>query len=107
MPDIERLKEHARTHISENYFHCDIAGCKKSFQSHKYLGQHKRIMHKPFDPEFTCQICDKEHRSDPDLKKHMHLHDRNRKFECDICNWRFEAKSNMKVHQMNKHGIGP
>lgn len=72
-------------------FDCPI--CEKKFSGTKNLYQHK-ISHQV--SSFFCNACDKKFKRAHGLKQHVKsIHEKEKNFECSVCNHRYLLKADM------------
>ena len=119
------LEKHAVLHDSTRNFECDM--CNYRYLTISYLRQHKENVHnsaisdeKYECPEcdlilsssigmrrhmkrsghqpYQCKSCPRRFWNQTRLEKHSQLHNLLRKFQCDICNYRFPDKSSLGRH---------
>ena len=87
---------------SENNYLCPT--CGKSYNSSQKLRGHFYKVHyivgKP--SYYKCDFCQKSFVRPSVLKKHLIVHNQEKKFECEICNVKFKRKHDMNVH-LKKH----
>ena len=99
---IKSLKRHeALTHKTQN-FKCDI--CIKSFVHKDLLQQHKQKVHLQNKKEFLlCEVC-KKSISKSNMKRHiLEVHEKIRKYMCEMCDKAFTEKRNLLCHNQSFH----
>ena len=68
---------------------------------------HIESVHEKKKP-FKCDICDYSFSQKSDLKKHHEsVHEGKRPFKCEICEKTFNRKTNMATHVAKVHGMNP
>ena len=73
--------------------------CNKNFPVNTNMEEHMLTHHVPptTSDDLKCRICDKDHNTIDDLKKHMELE---HTFHCERCPKQFKTNSQMKVHML-------
>lgn len=61
-----------RNHTGVRPYHCDVAGCEKTFSTGYSLKAHSRT-HTGEKP-YQCQLCLKGFKTSGDLQKHIRIH---------------------------------
>ena len=97
-----RLKDHKRNiHEKRKDFKCPY--CIKSFSQKNNLSVHVEIMHTKKSGRGQCDVCWKIMYKGR-LKKHkMHVHDKVRKFQCNVCNKGFIDLRDRERHILTIH----
>ena len=93
--DLESLKDHTNSHITEKIFKCEI--CDKTFNDKKSLIDHRPTHTRSNDVE--CPTCFKKLSSQKTLLKHMQLHTTKKKFSCKFCSRKFDSKDEGIEHE--------
>lgn len=94
-----QLEDHVKTvhsHLNkEEHVMCEV--CSKTFRSINLLNIHRQV-HK--NPVFECKSCSKKFRWDSSLRSHIQSAHNNagQKLKCEVCNWEFADKNNLKNH---------
>ncbi|KXL44147.1 hypothetical protein M433DRAFT_78418 [Acidomyces richmondensis BFW] len=81
-------------------YHCDIAGCGKSFYQKTHLEIHNRA-HTGVKP-FVCKepTCGQRFSQLGNLKTHERRHTGERPYHCDICGKSFAQHGNVRAHKI-------
>ncbi|KOB79031.1 Uncharacterized protein OBRU01_01242, partial [Operophtera brumata] len=53
--------------------------------------------------DYFCPTCNKKHVTKKALDQHIKVHDISRSYVCEICEYRFNTKANLKTHKENIH----
>ncbi|XP_017776177.1 PREDICTED: zinc finger protein 70-like [Nicrophorus vespilloides] len=56
---------------------------------------------------YECEICEKRFNKKSNLWKHIHIHTGEKRFQCDVCNKKFSQNANLKKHKLIHDGIKP
>ena len=74
--------------------------CQISFTTRKRVMRHmNRNGHLPY----KCSDCPKNFSDTQMLERHSQLHDQQRQFQCDICNYRYTNMSMLLRHRKTCH----
>lgn len=85
---------------------CTQDGCEETFRQQLLLRKHLKTMH-GIAEKHVCQICNFSFADKSNLKHHMVTHTDNKRFICSFCGARFHKLTNMTEH-MNAHlGVKP
>lgn len=85
---------------------CTQDGCEETFRQQLLLRKHLKIVHGVVE-KHVCQICNFSFADKSNLKHHMVTHTDNKRFICSFCGARFHKLTNMTEH-MNAHlGVKP
>lgn len=85
---------------------CTQDGCEETFRQQLMLRKHLKIVHGVAE-RHVCQICNFSFADKSNLKHHMVTHTDNKRFICSFCGARFHKLTNMTEH-MNAHlGVKP
>ena len=67
------------------------------------LKQHKKSVHEGNKP-FKCEVCDFSSSRKIDMKRHVNaVHEGKKPFKCEICDYRCSRKNRLKQHIACKH----
>lgn len=91
------LAKHVLTHTKQKDYTCIV--CKKSFSRSTLLYRHEKIHTDPKIPRHHCEECDRIYLNIIDYEKHIQIHTKNRRFECNYCEKRFAFKQGLERHQ--------
>lgn len=98
------IDEHLVSHFPERAkFKCEV--CGQGFLKNASLRSHRRMHEKK---SYPCKMCSKLLSSMRILKQHMLLHGEHKDdtcLSCPKCDKKFLAKSHLKRHQKEKHGM--
>jgi len=64
------------------------------------------VRHKPVSSRL-CHVCGKLLYSQPDLQRHINIHEDIRPFSCTVCDYRFCRKSHLAMHIWCQHTTRP
>lgn len=85
---------------------CTQDGCEETFRQQLLLRKHLKTVHGIVE-KHVCQICNFSFADKSNLKHHMVTHTDNKRFICSFCGARFHKLTNMTEH-MNAHlGVKP
>lgn len=85
---------------------CTQDGCEETFRQQLHLRKHLKTVHDVVE-RHLCQICNFSFADKSNLKHHMVTHTDNKRFICSFCGARFHKLTNMTEH-MNAHlGVKP
>ncbi|XP_063392572.1 zinc finger protein 286A-like [Cydia fagiglandana] len=93
--DYAVLVRHRRMHAGLKPHVCDICGKK---YSEKYLLKNHKLVHTG-EMQYFCKLCPKKFVNSSNYRRHQKLH--MHKYECDMCNKRFEKKDKLVSHIIN------
>lgn len=87
--------------------HCDM--CNRSYTQAGSLSLHKKMAHANGQkPEFICEHCGKEHKTNVLLLRHVNLvHLQKIVCYCNVCNKGFVERTRLKVHMRIHTGERP
>ena len=55
------------------------------------------------DPNFTCEICEKNFSTDKNKKRHIKfIHEKEKSLECNVCHTKFGHKQELTNHILKK-----
>ena len=91
------LAKHILTHTKQKDYTCIV--CKKSFSRSTLLYRHEKIHTDPKIPRHHCEDCDRIYLNIVDYEKHIQIHTKNRRFECNYCDKKFAFKQGLERHQ--------
>jgi hypothetical protein len=75
--------------------------CGENFKDAGELNKHGHMAHK-----LSCSICGKKFKSFAPLNSHIRLlHQQDRRYVCDVCDFRFETKNQRDQHKQKVHVI--
>lgn len=96
------LKKHHTTHEEvKQTFACEL--CERCFASKQNLALHRKNVHVGGGTERRCGHCTYKTRDPKELTVHLETH---RLFVCKMCDKRFTARNNLRLHMRNKHVLG-
>lgn len=95
--EASRMEEQMETEMEENpdkekVFKCKE--CEKEHQSLSQLTEHNQKAHNLF----TCDICLKTYAKKRYVQQHRKRHTQEKKFQCNICGFKFFEQSKLKSH---------
>uniref|UniRef100_A0A8C2ARV8 Zinc finger and BTB domain containing 49 n=1 Tax=Cyprinus carpio TaxID=7962 RepID=A0A8C2ARV8_CYPCA len=93
--NFSNLKEHKKTHSTEEEFTCEQ--CGKSFNMQRKLFKHK-LRHSG-DKPYSCQTCGKCFAGSGDLQRHVRSHTGERPYTCDTCGKSFTRTAVLRRHR--------
>lgn len=98
------IAEHLLTHRKIGDCKCDT--CGKLLRNRIELSVHIQAKHRPQkEKNYKCDLCEYSCETQRYLTVHVNnVHEPNKKFECVICNKRFKATENLRLHQMTHTG---
>lgn len=86
---------------------CTQDGCEETFRQQLLLRKHLKIVHGIVE-KHVCQICNFSFADKSNLKHHMVTHDPDSKrFICSFCGARFHKLTNMTEHMNGHLGVKP
>lgn len=97
-----KIKQHVITHINEGRRKFLCVACGFQFCSKFGLGQHIRAIHEK-EQRFQCNICQRRFAHKHNLKTHMNRHEGVRPYPCSLCKKAFYDSSTLNVHTKSVH----
>lgn len=107
---ISNLRRHKQLHSMDKKYQCPE--CDRRFVCPRYLKEHVQNVHTSMGRrKRECPICKLELSGNSNLNRHLNLHygtlEQNKKLDCEICQKKFEFKSDMAIHMRSHTGEKP
>lgn len=97
------LQRHlVQKHGGKGKFDCTF--CDKSFYEKRDLKKHLTRGH-GIKAGFKCDVCGKEFASDKGLSLHMPIHNHDRVYQCDKCDYKSNVERYLLDHRVRQHGV--
>ena len=101
-PQVFISKEGLQRHISQRKFNCK--DCNLRFKALYVLQRHIQLSHEDVLEFVQCTLCEKIFKTDNAIQVHTRaVHNKERKYECNVCGYKFFSKFKMGVHFQRKH----
>lgn len=95
---------HAETHNTEKSYVCSFPGCKYRSKVQHDLKGHERTIHYPNrDRRFQCGLCENAFLKLSNLQSHIRSHTKEKYFKCLMCSYSSTKKLSLHIHILNKH----
>ncbi|KAH9380800.1 hypothetical protein HPB48_020246 [Haemaphysalis longicornis] len=87
--------------LEEAPYKCEV--CGQRYTKAGNLRRHRRLVHAPDIPWFTCSQCEKGFTRKDALETHLLTHTRERRHTCHTCGMRFARLGDMNRHHSIVH----
>ncbi|XP_013163749.1 PREDICTED: zinc finger protein 43-like isoform X8 [Papilio xuthus] len=96
-----RLSRHETTHAKKSSYPC--RQCGQTFAAESKKKSHVNTEHKGIAGDSVCQICKARFKNYYQKTRHMMQMHNAEGIKCDVCDKRFNLKSNLKLHMRSVH----
>ena len=100
----EQIQGYRRLKLHQRRAHREPKECKECNKTFRDLHRHKKIVHTDDkDKKYQCQICDKGFVEKTKLNDHIVIHNDARPFQCKFCQFSSKTKHNRDLHENQVH----
>lgn len=100
--EVGNLTKHKTKHSTERRHKCHL--CSKTYKRRHHLREHLRSRFHANEQPYPCTKCDKRFPSRDTLRSDLLIHEREKPFQCESCNFACADRSNFSKHRKKYNG---